>query len=82
MSMPVDGEQFVETVLALLRGEKPQHILKVLIVEDDKLASKPLVKAFQAHGYQADETPSFHEALAMIERTAYDVAVLDDRSGR
>jgi len=77
MSMPVDGEQFVETVLALLRGEKPQDLLKVLIVEDSILVSKRLLKAFQAHGYQADEAPSFQEALAMIECTAYDAAVLD-----
>jgi len=77
MSMPVDGDQFIETVHALLRGETPQDLLKVLIVEDSTLLSQRLLKAFQAHGYQADEAPSFQEALAMIECTAYDAAVLD-----
>ena len=77
LPMPVDGQQFIEQVQALLKGEKPQHVLKVLIVEDDRLISNRLVKAFQAHNYQVEAVFTYQEALTRIGQVAYDVAVMD-----
>ena len=77
LPMPVDGPQFLETVRALLRGEKPRAGLKVLIVEDSKLISRRLLKAFQAQGYLAETAFTFQAGLTLIGQTVFDIAVLD-----
>ena len=77
LPMPVDGPQFLETVRALLRGEKSQAALKVLIVEASRLSSIKLVKAFQAHGYLAEPAFTYQAGLTLIGQTAFDIAVLD-----
>jgi two-component system cell cycle sensor histidine kinase/response regulator CckA len=77
LSMPVDGQQFFEQTHALLKGENPHDLLKVLVVEASKLVSKRLVEAFQAHGYQADAAFNYQEGLTRIGQITYDIAVLD-----
>ena len=77
LSMPVDGQQFIDLVHVLLKGEKAQDALKVLIVEDSKLISKRLLKTFQAHGYLADTASTLQESLTLIWQNTYDIAVLD-----
>ncbi len=77
LRMPFIGQQFIEQVQALIKGEKTPVVLKVLVVEDGRLDSTRLLKALQAHGYSIDATSSYQEALSMIAQTAYDVAVLD-----
>ena len=77
LPMPVDGQQFIEQVRTLLKGENPQQVLKVLIVEDDRLISNRLVKAFQAHNYLADTAFTYREGQAQIGQVDYDVAVMD-----
>ena len=77
LPISLDGNEFIAQVQELLKGEKPQDILKVLIVEDSQLTSKRLVEAFQARGYLAEAAFTFQEGLTCLGRTAYDIAVLD-----
>ncbi|MCX6068423.1 MAG: response regulator, partial [Chloroflexi bacterium] len=77
LSMPVDGQQFIEQIRTLLKGETPQAMLKALIVEDSKLISMRLVKAFQAQGYQTHAALTYQAALSTLGESAYDIAVID-----
>jgi len=77
MAMPVEGEKFIALVHTLLSGEKPQRLLRVLILEDSKVISARLVKFFNSHGYQADSAFTCQEGLNLAGQTAYDAAVID-----
>lgn len=50
---------------------------RILVVDDEKQVRSVLVRFLNLLGYHADEAASGHEALQMLERTLYDVAVLD-----
>jgi two-component system, cell cycle sensor histidine kinase and response regulator CckA len=76
LPMPIDVQKFIEQVRALLKSEKTQDVLKVLVVENDPILSTKLVEAFHAHGYQAHTAFTYQESLDRIGQTAYDVAVL------
>ena len=77
MSMPVDGANFIAQIQALLKGEKPQPVLRVLIVDDSKFVSTRLQQVFQAHGYLTQTAFTAEEGLNLIARNVYDLAVLD-----
>jgi len=77
LRMPFIGQQFVEQVRSLLKGETTAVVLKVLMVEAGGLVSTRLLEALQAHGYWVDAASSYQEALAMIAQNTYDVVVLD-----
>ena len=77
LPMPVDRQQLIKTVQALLKGEKSLDALKALVVEPSHQFSGRLLEAFQAHGYRADAASTYQESVTRIGQTLYDVAVLD-----
>jgi PAS domain S-box-containing protein len=81
LAAPLDGSQFIQTVQALLNGEKMARSLRVLVAAGQGTCDT-LVPAFQAHGYQVQAALSHREALAVLEKTSCDVAVLDYRLPR
>ena len=52
---------------------------RVLVVDDELHVCSALARSLTLMGYRADEANSGREALEMLERTAYDVMVLDIR---
>jgi PAS domain S-box-containing protein len=74
---PVNAAQFIETVRALLRNEVPRYLPKVLLVEDSKVLSMALKRAFDAHGYQAQTALTGQEAVQKFNQDSYDLVVLD-----
>ena len=77
LSSPVDGKLFAEQVKAILNKEQISNPPRVLIVEDSKILSGMLKKAFDNHGYEADIAPTIREASEAFGKNTYDVAVLD-----
>ena len=77
LASPVDRREFGEQVRMLLRGERPQKCLRVLIVEDDKDLAGLLKVAFEANGYWADIAVTGREAEDKFKNNALDVVVLD-----
>ena len=59
--------------------------MKLLLVEDDKLAAKALKEYLTSKGYVLDHTVTAKECLEKIEKNQYDVLLLDyalpDKSG-
>lgn len=52
---------------------------RVLVVDDELHVCSALARSLTLMGYRADEANSGREALGMLERTSYDVMVLDIR---
>jgi two-component system alkaline phosphatase synthesis response regulator PhoP len=52
---------------------------RVLVVDDEEGVRSVLARFLDLLGYRADEAASGHQALEMLERTPYDVIVLDIR---
>jgi DNA-binding response OmpR family regulator len=52
-------------------------ITAILVVEDDENLRLPLVDNLEDEGYQVDHTDRGEQAVAMAQRTAYAVIVLD-----
>jgi len=77
LSAPVDGGDFAATVLAMLAGSTVGPRPRVLVVEDSPTLAALLVPAFTRSGYQADVVKTIAAADEALERTAYDIAVLD-----
>ena len=77
LPMPVDGQQFIDNVQNLLKGEKSQHVLKALVVETNEIISRLITHAFQAHGYAVDSVSTFQGGMDRVNLQDYDVAVLD-----
>jgi len=77
LNMPVDGKQFLDLVQALLRGEKQQGKLKVLVLENNSTLSARLVKSFLDHGYEVHAAFTCQDGLTMVWNESYDIAVLD-----
>lgn len=51
--------------------------MRILIVEDDSKIASFIIKGFREAGYAADHVTSAEEALALIQFTPYDAAVID-----
>lgn len=77
LSAPVDAREFLDTVRAVVSGEKPRQKMRVLVVEDSKTVSTLLKKRFQAHGYIADTAHNRNDATRLFSEKRYDIAVLD-----
>jgi PAS domain S-box-containing protein len=77
LPVPVDEQLFINQVQALLKGEKPQTELKVLVVEPDRQLSARLETVFQAHGYLTDAAFTYQQGLTRIGQSPFDAAVLD-----
>jgi two-component system response regulator MprA len=52
---------------------------RVLVVDDEPNVRLALKRSLTLLGYRADEAGSGHQALGLLERTAYDVMLLDIR---
>lgn len=77
MPAPVDAKIFLAQVRALLKGDKLQQQMRVLVVEDSKSLSGMLNHAFQSHGYNADVADSFKSAAALFRKNSYELAIID-----
>ena len=77
LACPVEGREFGEQVRMLLRGEYPQHFLRVLIVEDDETQAGLLEEVFAAQGYRVDIALTGREAEQKFGAGAPDVVILD-----
>ena len=53
--------------------------MRVLLVDDDRVARVPLRDDIREAGYEVDETGSAEEALDLLEKREYDVVVTDLR---
>lgn len=51
--------------------------MKVLIVDDEVLIRKSLIRAFQAAGHLCEEASSGSEALIKIQKNSYNAILLD-----
>ena len=51
--------------------------MKFLIVDDELLIRKSLVRAFQSKGHQCDEAENGLQALQMLNQSKYDAVLLD-----
>ncbi len=56
--------------------------MRILLVDDEKELVSTLAERLALRGVEADWVVSAEEALAAVERCAYDVAVLDVRMPR
>jgi CheY-like chemotaxis protein len=77
LSIPVERRKFIQTVSALLRGEEPPHLSRVLIVDDSPTITSILKQAFEGHGYQTDLALTGKEALKKFAARTPDIVVLD-----
>jgi DNA-binding response OmpR family regulator len=77
LTSPIDAGRFIEHVHTLLGGERSQHQLRVLIVEDSKTLTGILKRAFDAHGYRTETVLTATEAAAAFRKSGWDVAVID-----
>jgi DNA-binding NtrC family response regulator len=50
---------------------------RILVVDDDPDIVAMLARSLRRHGFEIDTTSSVEEALARIERTPYEAALLD-----
>ena len=78
LPMPVDGQELIQQVRALLQGEILPQVLNVLVVENDPAFAGDLVKAFHQHGCRVDSASTCQEGMACAGQNHYDVAVVDD----
>jgi PAS domain S-box-containing protein len=78
LSSPVDRHEFLGQVRQLLRGERPQKILRVLIVDDEEILAELLRQTFAAHGYEADTALTGRDAEAAFQSRVYDVVIVDE----
>lgn len=74
---PVDGDEFVRQVRALLSGRRSRCQPRVLIVEDDLHMARLLKRVFDGAGYRAETVHGLQAAREAIPQTAFDVAVVD-----
>ena len=51
--------------------------MKFLIVDDEPLIRKSLVRAFRSAGFECDEAENGRQALALIEKEDYNALLLD-----
>jgi len=77
LSCPFDSDAFIRQVLEILRGQSRPAPLRALIVESAQHRAALLSNAFAAEGYTADTALTMREAGDALDRTAYDVAVID-----
>ncbi|MDP6630324.1 MAG: response regulator [Kiritimatiellia bacterium] len=68
LAQPVDPEQLLGTVGALLRNEVPANEPRVLIVEDEAVTARLLADAFKAQGYHVDTALTGVQALARLNQ--------------
>ena len=58
-------------------GERDKRIPTVLFVDDEPEICKSLARALREYGYETDSTTDPHQAIEMVERSDYDLAVVD-----
>src|SRR5437764_15443975 len=51
--------------------------MRILVVEDDKKIASFVVNGFKQNGFAVDHARDGEEALALLQTTPYDAAVLD-----
>ncbi|MDD4901998.1 MAG: response regulator [Patescibacteria group bacterium] len=55
----------------------PEALKKILIVEDERLITKPLAKKLQFAGFEVKAAYDGEEALAVLETEKFDLILLD-----
>ena len=75
---PIDGDEFLATVRALLEGQGAAHKVRALVVEDDVHLARVIADAFVTGGYLVNLAESVSEARALFQESYYDVAVIDE----
>ena len=58
-------------------AEKNTATPKILVVDDELTILAPIVRALELSGYRPDGVASGKEALAMLDKTSYDLMLLD-----
>jgi signal transduction histidine kinase/CheY-like chemotaxis protein len=71
---PVTAESIAPSAHALPR---PSRVLKVLVVEDNAINQRVVTLTLQRLGHQPDVAANGKEALAALEKAAYDVVLMD-----
>jgi PAS domain S-box-containing protein len=77
LASPVDGTAFLDAARALIAGERPPEVPRILIVENSRKSAGLLRKAFTAHGWRADIALTARAGAEAFEKAPYDAAVLD-----
>ncbi len=73
-----DGEEIVRVHCNTMQiGFAIKHPLKLLIVEDNKINSKVLVKMLERLGYQPGIAINGEECLAVLKKDHYDMVFMD-----
>jgi DNA-binding response OmpR family regulator len=63
--------------VSLGRDSKGEHVSRILIVEDDDHIRSALRLMFEGEGFIVDDAPSGEVAMAMFNRMASDMAIVD-----
>ena len=58
-------------------GERDKRIPTVLFVDDEPEICRSLARALREYGYETDSTTDPYKALELVERSDYDLAVID-----
>ena len=58
-------------------GERDKRVPTVLFVDDEPEICKSLARALREYGYETESTTDPHQAIEMVERSDYDLAVVD-----
>ena len=77
LSAPVEPSRFIQTTQELVLGQRPQRILRVLIVEDSPTLVKVMKTTFDAYGYAVDTALTGAKGAVLFKHTLYDVVILD-----
>jgi GAF domain-containing protein/CheY-like chemotaxis protein len=93
LAKPVKPSALHDTIATVLLGSRPiepvapgatpevplgeQHPLRILLAEDNPVNQKLALRLLSQMGYHADTATDGGEALAAIERTEYDLVLMD-----
>jgi len=77
MPAPVNKDNFIVQVNALLNNEEPVDFVNVMIVEDSRSLAGLLQRTFSNTGYKADICKTSKEATSTFKNKKYDIVILD-----
>jgi len=77
LGVPVDASILRTHVRALLEGDVPKRVERVLIVEDSATQAKLTQRGFEARGYETSVAPTGMRGRQLFRERAYDIVILD-----
>ena len=77
LGVPVDARVLRSHVCALLRGDAPKRVERVLIVEDSPAQAKIMQQGFETRGYAVSIAPTGMRGRQLFRQRAYDIVILD-----